>query len=1025
MITINNAVNTLVHNEYTQQKLTRLDSSKNIKQQLNNIFFTAINLEKNKEINTSQQHKSIQNESFYDKISTAKLDEIKYLLITEVETFIELDQFYCGDANHLPELNLFKKKILHQSFYTYVEDDMRHTLHNLYELNRVLKNLQYEIQTQISTIISKEVISLRLDECLGGLDKCWPGIYSRLWQEYEFLSINQQGLLGVIYTIKKNRFKEVAVKYISVNNPNLSYGVHTFNRYNNAVAGIFGLNIIEDANTTSKLTTKDAEAFTALLKIELSPATITAKLAERTHNKLAEVLAKFDMHSWLTKDITDSELKLTPEEIDNIVFAPINALFNITATQKLTINKIIDFYEKNENSMYSLKYSKEKINLWLADNIIPNSSEILVSSIENSQENKDFSIKTIGGIFFWVCYQQDDNSKIDYDDYIPLQLSHLMQIDFVSLYKANDKQIIIDLVIQALSQTNNLLIMCEFLDNDNIQLVLKGVPLLKQRIDNTLKYKIANEDFIIDLQIVVSAQNPIQKAEYLLNLAYDKGAYQAVLKLINNILNSNEISITEKTDILQTKTKEGSSLLFLLSRKEDKYLSNYVNLILDNIYFTDKQKLEFIIKQTDFWLNNFSIYNNQGEKNNCNVFSKYLELVLAYNGFDYLQKIEYMQTISNPKLISDNFTCEVAGKFINDFLTDNKITTIEKIDALHTKATNNTFLLLPLSSKNTECLSNYIRLILDHTDFTKEQKLEFIKNEVNCWLNIKKGSFYIIVMRYFELVLDYNGFDSLQKREFIQELAKSGFNLFHLQRFYLNTEIIRYTQLVLKDNNLTSEQKLSLILAKETPDNPPLLYFALKCNNKELGNYVSEILLYNGFTPQEKLNIIRAEGYNGEPGLLVALEQGNHEVVKQYLESIMYGNIDESEKINLIRAKYKDEIVLYKVLASENSKTFDAYISTILNCKGLSCKQKQQIMQINEEDINICFELGFKNNFFPHIRRYMTAILNHKEFSIKQKKLLCRPLSIWRGYTDTVNYNSVLTDTDKKRILPASSCSIM
>ena len=993
MITINNAVNTLVHNEYTQQKLTRLDSSKNIKQQLNNIFFTAINLEKNKEINTSQQHKSIQNESFYDKISTAKLYGIKRLLIIEVETFIELDKFYCGDANHLAELNLFKKKILNQSPYTNVENDMKNTLYSIYKLNRVLKNLQYEIQTQTSTIISKDAISLRLDECLGGLDKCWPGIYSRLQQEYDFLSANQQGLLGIVYTIKKNIFREIAVKYISVNNPNLSGEVHTFNRYNNAVAKTFGLNIIEDANATTKLDTKTAKEFTALLEIELSPTAITAKLAENIYNKLAEVLAKFDMHSWLIKDITDSELKFTPEEIDNIVFAPINALFNITATQKLTINKIIDFYEKNENSMYSLKYSKEKINLWLADNIIPNSSEILVSSIENSQENKDFSIKTIGGIFFWVCYQQDNNNKIDYDDYIPLQLSHLMQVDFASLCKVKDKQIIIDLVIQARSQTNNLVDIFNFVVNDNIQLVLENTPLLKQKF----KDKLANENFIIDFKIFFSTANPIQTIKYFLSLAYDKGAYTVASKIIIDILNNNKISIIEKTTILQTKATNGKSLLFLLSTKDNQFINNYLNLILDNIDFTNEQKLELISREVACWLKDLlSIVPDKVKQHYYKSIINYFEIVLANYNFSYLQKIEIMIIISKSELVNDNATCKIASKFINDFLTSKKITTAEKIDTLHTKATSNMFLLFLLSNNDTKYVSDYVNFILSSIKLTDKQKLDFLKKEITYYFSIyDKHNYHEVVSDYFNIVLAYNGFNYLQKIEIIKIIGE-----YTLKPYTATLKVAsKFINDFLTNNKITTTEKIDMLRIKET-GSMLLLFPILNDDIKCISNYVNLILNSDNFTNEKKLTfLIEDILYWSEYLYLNTFEIFNVDysrLVSKPVELVLdYDGFTSVQKIGIITTLYTHpNIYLGSLLGNTLSVKNILYIKYILKSNCFTPEKKLAIILEKQLSSSPAPSVPRNEKYDneQEFSEYIKALLSYPDFTPEDKLKIIMPV---------------------------------
>jgi hypothetical protein len=550
-----------------------------------------------------------------------------------------------------------------------------------------------------------------------------------------------------------------------------------------------------------------------------------------------------------------------------------------------------------------------------------------------------------------------------------------MQIDFASLCKANDKQIIIDLVIQALSQTNNLLVIFDFLDNDNIQLVLKDIPLLKQKIDNISKNKFASENCFIDIQIFLFAPNSIQKTKYLLNLVYDRGNYTAVFKIISDILNNNQISIVEKIAVLQAQATNGKPLLFLLSTKDNQFIDNYVSLILGNIDFTKEQKLELISIEVALCLKHKSSLCSNSE------IRRYFKLVLTSDDFNFTQKTIFIQKLSKPTFANDDIFCKIIDKFINNILNSKEINITEKIAVFQIKSISGRPLLFLLSTKDNQFINNYVNLILNNNDFTNNKKLEFVKNDVVCWLKIINKTSYTIVMRYFELVLDYNGFESWQKIEFIQELTKFGFDLCGLQSFKFYTKTIRYIQLILKDNSLTSEQKLNLLLAKKTSYTPSLLYDALAYNNEELSNYVSEILLYDDLTPQGKLNIIMAKGYNRIPhALLASLERGNHKVVEQYLKSIICSNTVNFEKIKLINTKHKLFTGFSKNLEIENHNIVDSYIN---------------------------------------------AILNHKEFSIKQKKRLCRPLSSWSGYTNTVNSNSILTYKDKERILSTSNCTIM
>jgi hypothetical protein len=181
---------------------------------------------------------------------------------------------------------------------------------------------------------------------------------------------------------------------------------------------------------------------------------------------------------------------------------------------------------------------------------------------------------------------------------------------------------------------------------------------------------------------------------------------------------------------------------------------------------------------------------------------------------------------------------------------------------------------------------------------------------------------------------------------------------------------------VLKDNSLTSEQKLNLLLLKKTSYLQSLLYDPLVYSNEEIYSYVREILFNVNFILKEKVNINMVKGYDLIPrDLLFALEEGNYELAEGYLIIDYSYNFKQTKSIS---KKHKLLLGFFKNLEIEKYNTI-----------------------------------------------YIKAILNHKEFSIQQKKQLCSPLSSWSSYTDTVNSNRALTDTDKKQILPNSSCSIM
>jgi hypothetical protein len=1097
MLPINNhTMNVPVHYERTQQKIIPVKNYKKIKKQLNKIFFTAINLEKNKAINTSQQHKSIQNESFYDKVTKADLDGIKDLLITEVETFIELDKFYCGDANHLQELRSFKQRISDhpsKSVDTNAVNDMKNTLYNLYELNRVLKNLQYEIQkNQTATIISKEAIGLRLDECLGSLKNCWAGISSRLQHEYEFLSANQQGLLGVIYTAKKDMFKEVTFKYIDSND------VHKFNRYNNTIAEKFGLNIIEDTYARSKLDTKNLQKFTALLEVELSPAAITANLAERTHSKLAEVLARFDKRSWLIQDLTDDELDFEMELINENVFSPVNALFNITATQKLTINKIINSYEEKGITIYSLKHSKEKINLWLADNIIPNTVEILVSSIDTFQENNHFNIKTISGIFFWVCYQQNEDLstrskskiKVDYNNYTSLQLSHLLQIDFASLYKANDKQIIIDLVLQALSQTNNLEDILDFLVSDNMQVVLEDIPLFKQRVEKKLKTKLHNKTFNSSFQTTSFITNTITKAKYLLHFFYDIKDYHTIFKIVIDILNSKEISITDKIDIFQVKTTIGIPLIFalLINPKTNNFLSTYLNFILENKDFTDEQKLELVTAKTS---DGNSIFNNAIKCHDFNIANEYINIILKHEKFTIEQKLDLItektsdgNSILN-KAITDGYTI-IFNKYINIILKQEKLTTEQKLEVLqlnpqevsylysdkrlrynmamevdiykkagaveryiNTMLAYNGFdslqkikIIQMLNGSNLNfykallwehCKSSvkYIQTILEDKNFTPEQQLQYsipilnmliqnsdienaiefiypilatdkftndqkfelVKEKTLCYLYKRFNMEFCnnSVTRYFKVVLAYNGFTFSQKAELIQILNdsilnKDKSNLYAVPPEEKKSAIIGYIQIILENINFTSEQKLNLLLAKEQEDYLSCLHLALLYDDHNiLNSCINYVLNYDGFTVAEKLKFIRAESNLGVPGLFKALTYGSHEAVKIYIDTILNCSIfTKEQKLEII--DIKDFVIIANLFLSGYDKAVKVYMELILKYKYFSPKQKLNILLAKDQSYASSYlHLALSKNYYEMLGIYISYILNDDGFTLAEK----------------------------------------
>jgi len=449
---------------------------------------------------------SIKIEKFEQLLSQECFEKMKMQFLADINKLKQLTNHYLNDR-YDKAIDIFYEKIEYPTVENYsslltIYRDTR------YQIHRMIAKIK-ECSTSKNPPISPDEITNILNNCLDGIDLCLGGVHGRFMRFYPSLEAIESGLLGKIFTIRRDLFHEFTKGYLFEKRregileiPN-RMDAHWVNGVHNLFYKQIGLNAVEDVLANQNFTDADIATLLSSLSVKINEYTIVQKLTDDCFEKLCLCLENLTLSNWLTTKVKAKEM--TSERLDTLeiqVFNPVNRQLQAKKDRRLNLWTIIEEEEKKDDTyLYSFNRSPEKLQMWMTSALLPEISATVFTKISLYLRTTTY-IGTIGSLFFWVFkskqhLNQYDTFSYDPDNHITLQLSHLKSINLASW----DEATCIAILAQAMKQSNNPSDIADFfLNTENyIKSQKKGIQIIQMMAnlltDKLLDTKLTNKKF--------------------------------------------------------------------------------------------------------------------------------------------------------------------------------------------------------------------------------------------------------------------------------------------------------------------------------------------------------------------------------------------------------------------------------------------------------------------------------------------------------------------------------------------------
>jgi hypothetical protein len=403
--------------------------------------------------------------------------------------------------------------------------------------------------------------------------------------------------------------------------------------------------------------------------------------------------------------------------------------------------------------------------------------------------------------------------------------------------------------------------------------------------------------------------------------------YNKIIRYItNNIKNYNK---NELLQLLQARDTSGNSVIFTaISSKKNKRLKRYIDFILSLKELNQQEKI-FIIKE-------------------MNKNAALLQFIISY--------------------IANLYAIERYIKEYINFIIQLDIPRDEVLKIIESKNINgDSILYLAIKNEKTVVTESYVSNILKNTFFSIEEKFTIIlaQGSAGNGLSLAIQSKNVnVIYSYLKKIIEKELFSSEQLFKILQAIdikGNSGFSIIFKDIIETNIRknhvaytgiFIYYCKTIMKNKQLTNQQQVELLLAKNS-DNTTGLLLALQKNVEGIAiNYINNILNSLFLTADNKLEIILTQGNNSDIISIAAVENKIFNILKKILSAISirstiahYGRVQaEGDKI------YNDCIYIINTLMSRilnNNKFSRNNIKAVCEIVRHNCNLKTLINQSN------------------------------------------------------------------------------
>jgi ankyrin repeat protein len=396
---------------------------------------------------------------------------------------------------------------------------------------------------------------------------------------------------------------------------------------------------------------------------------------------------------------------------------------------------------------------------------------------------------------------------------------------------------------------------------------------------------------VSDAQILTTKTEINEKTPFLsdyMYLALEDGMPNAVEEILNVVLNSTELTVEKKIELLATKKPNGMPGLFMaMQNGHSESVKAFAEAVLNWTELTIDQKIELLAPNRADGTSGLYMAMQQGHSETVKAFA---EAVLNSTELTVDQKTELLAAkmadgTSSLFLPMQNGHSETVKAFAEVVLNSTELTVDQKIELLASKKSNGTSgLYQAMQNGHSETVKAFAEAVLNSTELTVDQKTELLAAKradgtLGLYMAMQHGHSEIVEV-FTEAVLNWTELTVDQKTELLAAKRADGASGLYMAMQQGHSATVKaFAEAVLNSTELTVDQKIELLAAKK-PNGTPGMFQAMHNGHSETVKAFAEaVLKWTGLTVDQKTELLTARRADGTSGLYQAMKNGHSETV--------------------------------------------------------------------------------------------------------------------------------------------------